>query len=322
MAWINRREALVGLAGLAALTHARGQAYPARPLRIIVGFPPGGSSDSTVRLVAAALQKQMNQNVVVENRPGASGAIAAKAVAGMAPDGYNLFYATSSSHAIAPHLGKVGYEALKDFAPITGLGRGGLVLSANAQVPVSNLDDFVALARSRPGLAYASPGHASSQHLSMVLFAQENKLQLTHAAYRGSAPGLTDLIGGQVPFMIDNVLAPLPHIRAGKIKAVAVTGVERSHLLPEVPTMAESGMRGFDVQAWGGIVAPGGTPTDIVELLNREINKALQEPAVRKAILDGGSTPMGGPAREFAAFIARESGKWKSVIESNGIKGD
>jgi tripartite-type tricarboxylate transporter receptor subunit TctC len=297
--------------------------YPARPIRIIVGFPPGGSSDNTVRLVADALQKQLGQSVVVENRPGASGAIAAKAVASMAADGYNLFYATSSSHAIAPNLNsRIGYDPLQDFAPITGLGRGGLVLSAGAQVPVANLQEFVAFARANPGMTYASPGHASSQHLAMVLFAQENGLQLTHAPYRGSSPGLTDLIGGHVPFMIDNVLAPLPHIRSGKIKAIAVTGIERSHLLPEVPTINESGLPGFDVQAWGGIVAPAGTPPDIVERLNREINKALQIPAIREAILAGGSTPQGGPAAEFARFIARESERWKSVVESNGIKAE
>ena len=299
------------------------QPYPSRPIRIIVGFPPGGSSDNTVRLVAAALQKQLNQSVTVENRPGASGAIAAKAVAGMPADGYNLFYATSSSHAIAPHVGqKLGYDAIKDFAPIISLGRGGLVLTANAQVPVTHLADFIALAKAKPGLAYASPGMASSQHLALVMLAQEHGLQLTHVPYKGSAPGLTELIGGQVPFMIDNVLAPLPHIRSGKIRAIAVTSLERSHLLPDVPTMHESGLKGFDVQAWGGIVAPAGTPEPVVTLLNREFNRALQEPAIRQAILDGGSTPQGGSSRDFAAFVAKESAKWKTVIDSAGIKAD
>jgi tripartite-type tricarboxylate transporter receptor subunit TctC len=323
MALCNRRQALIVLGGLALARPVLADDYPRRPIRIIVGFPPGGSSDNTVRLVADALHKQLGESVVVENRPGASGSIAAKAVAAMPPDGYNLFYATSSSHAIAPHLNaKLGYDPLVDFAPITALGRGGLVLTASTQAPVSTLEEFFTFARANPGAVYASPGHASSQHLAMVLLAQENGLQLTHAPYRGSAPGLTDLIGGHVPFMIDNVLAPLPHIRSGKIKAIAVTGIERSHLLPDVPTIDESGLQGFDVQAWGGIVAPAGTPDAIVQLLNGEITKALQIPSIRQAILDGGSTPQGGSAGDFARFIAKESGKWKGVVERNGIKAE
>lgn len=313
---------VLGLVG--APVKAQSDTYPSKPLRIIVGFPPGGSSDNTVRLVAGVMQKELGQSVVVENRPGASGAIAAKAVAGMPADGYTLFYATSSSHAIAPHLNpKLGYDAVRDFTPIAGLGRGGLVLTANPAVPVANLGELVALAKRQPeAINYASPGQASSQHLALILFSQVNQIQMTHVPYKGSAPGLTDLIGGQVQLMIDNVLAPLPHIRSGRIKAIAVTGIERSHLLPDVPTMDESGLKGFDVQAWGGIVAPAGTPAPIVEKLNAALNKALVDPVVRKAILDGGSTPQGGSAKDFAAFIARESAKWKSVIDTAGIKAD
>jgi tripartite-type tricarboxylate transporter receptor subunit TctC len=326
------RKTVISLGGVLACTAGMGaqasgadEAFPSRPIKIVVGFPPGGASDGTIRLVALALQRQMQQPVVVENRAGASGAIAAKHVAGQAPNGYTLLYATSSSHAIAPHLNaKLGYDPVKDFSPIALAGRAGLVLTANLDLPAKNIGELVAHARkNEPGnLTYASPGQASSQHLSMVMFSQAAGIEMRHVPYKGSAPGLMDLIGGQVNLMIDNVAAPLSFVRSGKVRALAVTSLERHALLPDVPTMDESGYKGFDVQAWGGIVAPAGVPQPIVDRLNREVNLALADPAVRKSMLESGGIPQGGSAADFGSFIARESAKWKQVIDRAGLKGD
>nr|MBF0681905.1 tripartite tricarboxylate transporter substrate binding protein [Pseudomonas sp.] len=296
-------------------------AYPDKPVRIVVGFAPGGASDTTVRLVAAALQRQLGQTFVVENRPGASGGIAAQAVARNEADGYTLLYATSSSHAIAPHMGSdLGYDAINDFAPIALLSRAGMVLTANKDVPVNSLEEFVAYAKTNAGrVTYASPGHASSQHLSMVMLAAHDGLDFVHVPYKGSAPALNDLVGGQVEFMMDNILASLPFIRDKRIKAIAVTSLERAPLLPEVPTMDEQGMKAFDIQAWGGIVAPAGTPPEVVGTLNEELNRVLQDPSIRETILKGGGVPQGGTASEFKSFIASESNRWKGVIESSKV---
>lgn len=329
---LNAAVALGLGAGLSALAPVRAQSredilpnFPSRALRIVVGFPPGGSSDSTVRLVASALQRQLGKPVLVDNRPGASGAIAAQMVAAARPDGYTLLYATSSSHAIAPHVNdKLGYDPVRDFTPIALAGRAGLVLTANKDLPVHSVAELVRYARQHPTgtLTYASPGQASSQHLALVMFSQVAGIQMRHVPYKGSAPGLMDLIGGQVDLMIDNITAPLPFIRDGKIRALAVTSAERAEMLPEVPTMAESGFPGFDVQAWGGIMAPAGVPPALTERLNREVNLALADPAVQKSMRDAGSVPQGGSSADFGAFVARESANWKRVIDAAGIKGD
>ena len=325
----RRRWLLAALASGLVASVAKAQApddvFPARALRIVVGFPPGGASDTTVRLIAAALQRQIGQPVVVDNRAGASGAIAAQAVAAARPDGYTLLYATSSSHAIAQHLNdKLGYDPVRDFTPITLIGRAGLVLTANKGLPVRSVADLVAYARQRPSgtLTYASPGLASSQHLALVMFSQVAGIQMRHVPYKGSAPGLLDLVGGQVDLMIDNVTAPLAFIRDGKIRALAVTSAERAEMLPEVPTMAESGFAGFDVQAWGGIMGPAKMPAAVTGRLNRELNEALNDPAVRRSMRESGSVPQGGSSTDFGAFVVRESAAWKRVIDASGIKVD
>lgn len=324
----QRRHFIAALAvGISAplLAFAQAPDYPVRPVKILVGFPPGGSSDTTVRLLASALQKQMGQPVIVENRPGASGAIAAQAAAVARPDGYTLLYATSSSHAIAPHFNpNLGYDPLNDFTPITLIGRAGLVLSANDALPVHNIAELIRYARQQPPdtITYASPGQTSSQHLAMEIFSQAAGVQLRHVPYKGSAPGLMDLVGGQVNLMIDNVTAPLPFIRDGKIRPLAVTSAQRAEMLPDVPTMEESGMAGFDVQAWGGIMAPAHLPQALTDRLNREINLALADPAVRKTMHDAGSVPQGGSSDDFKRFVASESAFWKRAIHVAGIDGN
>lgn len=317
----NRLTHWLAISTLALCAGAASAAYPEKPVRVIVGFSPGGASDTTVRLIASALQRQLGQPFTVENRPGASGTIAAKAVAGMDADGYTLLYATSSSHAIAPNMGSnVGYDAVRDFSPIALMSRAGMVLTTNQDVPVNTVSELIDYARSHAGeVSYASPGHASSQHLSMLLLGQENGVEFVHVPYKGSAPALTDLVGGRVQFMMDNILASLPFIQEKRIKPIAVTSLERAPLLKDVPTMDEQGLKGFDIQAWGGLVAPAGVPEDIIAVLNEEINKALQDPDIRKTILSGGGVPQGGTAAEFRQFITTESDRWQRVISASGL---
>ncbi|CAM3938683.1 Bug family tripartite tricarboxylate transporter substrate binding protein [Bordetella tumulicola] len=321
----QRRQFITAMAiGISIPLLARGNTpdYPSRPLKIIVGFPPGGSSDNTVRLLGAALQKQIGQPVIVENRPGASGAIAAQAVAAERPDGYTLLYATSSSHAIAPHFNpKLGYDPLNDFTPITLIGRAGLVLTANNSLPVKDITDLIRYAKQQPPdtITYASPGQTSSQHLAIALLSRAAGIELRHIPYKGSAPGLMDLVGGQVNLMIDNLTAPLPFIRDGKIRPLAVTSIKRAEMLPDVPTLDESGIAGFDVQAWGGIMAPANLPAPLTAKLNREINIALTDPAVRKSMHDAGNVPQGGSSTDFANFVAGESAFWKRSIGQSDI---
>lgn len=310
-------------AALVAASIGIAAAYPDKPVRIVVGFAPGGASDTTVRLVASALQRQLGQPFTVENRPGASGTIAAKAVSGIDPDGYTLLYATSSSHAIAPNIGSgVGYDPVRDFAPIALLSRAGMVLTSNKDIPVNNVRELIDYAKAKAGTVnYASPGHASSQHLSMLLLGQENGVEFIHVPYKGSTPALADLVGGRVHFMMDNILASLPFIKEGRIKPIAVTSLERAPLLADVPTMDEQGLKGFDIQAWGGLVAPAGTPDAILKTLSEEVNKAMRDPEIRQTILNGGGVPQGGSASEFQTFMATEHDRWQRVISSSSLQG-
>ena len=295
--------------------------YPNRPIRLVVGFAPGGSADTNCRLLAAHLSERLGQQVVVDNRPGASGTIAAQAVARSDPDGYTLLYLTSASHAILPFIMPLSYDPMADFSPVILVGKVGMVLIANPASPVSSLDELVAAARAKPGgVAFASPGTASSHHLAMALFNQNTHTEMLHVPYKGSAPALNDVVAGEVPFMVDTISTSLPLIEGGKVRAIAVTSAERSPLLPEVPTFAQAGVQGFDVDVWGGISAPAGTPRAIVERLNRELNAILANPEVRRIFRAKGSEGGGGSPEHFAAFIAAEGDKWREVIQTAGIK--
>lgn len=295
--------------------------YPTRPIKLVVGFAPGGSADTNCRLLAQHLTGRLGQQVIVENRPGASGTIAARSVAESSPDGHTLLYLTSASHAILPYLGDVGYDPIEDFSPVMMVGKVGMVLIANAKSPVQSVDDLVALSTGKPGeIAYASPGTASSHHLAMSLFNLDTNTQMIHVPYKGSAPALNDVVAGQVPFMIDTISTSLPLIQAGKIKPIAVTSGARSPLLPNIPTIAESGVTGFDVDVWGGISAPKGTPEAIIDRLNRELNEILAEPEVQKLFRAKGSEDGGGTPERFARFIKDEGQKWHHVIQAAGIQ--
>lgn len=297
--------------------------FPSQPIKLVVGFAPGGSADQNGRLLAQHLSTRLNQQVIVENRPGASGTIASRYVAEARPDGYTLLYLTSASHAILPHILDVRYDPIKDFSPVIMVGKVGMVLIANPKLPVQSVDDLVALSTQKPGeIAYASPGIASSHHLAMTLLNLDTQTQMIHVPYKGSAPALNDVVAGQVPFMIDTISTSLPLILEGRLKPIAVTSGVRSPLLPNIPTIAESGVEGFDVDVWGGISAPRGTPSEIVDRLNRELNAILADPDVLQSFRAKGSEGGGGTPDRFAQFIEEESRKWQRVIQAANIRAD
>jgi tripartite-type tricarboxylate transporter receptor subunit TctC len=311
---------LAGVALLAPGAHAEG--YPARPVTLVVPYPPGGSADILARLVGQKLGERLGQPVVIENKAGAGTAIGAKAVAQSAPDGYTLLLGTVSSQAINPAMNKVGYDPLKDFVPISPLAAIPFVLVANPSLPVRSLPDVIAMAKAQPGkLAYASAGLGTSNHLAGELLASRAKVQLLHVPYKGSAPALTDVVGGQVPLMFDLITTSLPMLQSGKVKALAVTSRTRSALLPDVPTFAESGVPDYEVSAWFGVFAPAGTPQAVVARLNAELTPLLQSADMQKRLRDMGAEPETGTPDAYARYVRDEAHKWGAVVRQAGLAG-
>jgi len=321
---LSRRELLaagalnaLGLRGAFAAT----EGYPDRPLRMVVGFPAGGSADQSARRLADQLGRQLGKPVVVDNRPGASGNIAAAAAARSAPDGYTLFYGSNATHAMNVSLyPRLDYDPVKDFAPIALDGKVYNVLCVNPGFQAADLNVLLALARKAPDrIAVATPGNATSGHLSLVLVQQASGARFVHVPYKGSAPAATDVLGGQVPALFDNVAGTLAHIRAGKLRPLAVTSRQRLPLLPDVPTFEELGLRGCEIAAWGGLWAPAGTPAPVLQRLNAEMNRALATPAVADRMRELSVEPQGGSAEALAAFAAEETLRWREVIRKAGI---
>ena len=271
-------SALLALGAFAApAVHA--QAWPARPVSLVVPYPPGGSADILARSVGAKLGERLGQPVVIENKAGAGTAIGAQAVATAAPDGYTLLLGTVSSQAINPAMNKVGYDPVKDFVAVAPLAAIPFVLVAHPSVPANSVADVVAMAKASPGkVAYASAGPGTSNHLAGELLAGSAQVNLVHVPYKGSAPALNDVLAGHVPLMFDLIATALPNVQSGKLKALAVTGRERSALLPNVPTARESGLRDYEVTAWFGVFAPAGTPQAVVSRLNTELTAVLGAP--------------------------------------------
>jgi tripartite-type tricarboxylate transporter receptor subunit TctC len=255
------------------------QSWPNKPVRMIIAFPPGGPTDLVSRVLAQRLSEQLGQQVIVDNKPGAGGNLAAELAARATPDGYTIFYNTSAI-VIGPALyGKVNYDTLKDFAPVALTASVPMVLVVNPQLPARSVKEFLDLAKSRPGaLNYSSSGTGTITHLASAMMSTQTGVQTQHIPYKGSAPGLVDLAAGQTQFMIDTINTVLPYVRDNRLRGLAVTSIKRSSLLPDLPTLAESGMPGFDAAAWQGIVVPTGTPADIIQKLNTEVNKALAHP--------------------------------------------
>lgn len=300
---------------------AAAQSYPSKPIRLVVPFPPGAYTDTVARLVAQGLSEKVGQPVIVENRAGAGGNIGADFVAKAPPDGYTLLMGTIASAISMSAYAKLQYDLVRDLAPVILVVTVPNVLVANPHVPARSPGELIELARSRPGkLDYASSGNGGAPHLAGEMFKTRTGTSLVHVPYKGIGPALTDLIGGQVSLMFTSLDSAIGHIRTGKLKALAVTSAKRSSLLPEVPTMAESGLPGFEIVAWGGILAPAGTPKDIINLLNDQIGKLLRSPEVARRFLEFGAEPAPGTPEEFSRFIGREIEKWAQVVKTAGVK--
>ncbi len=314
---------LAALALSALSLAATAQPYPNKPIKILIGFPPGSGGETQVRLVGQKLTEAWGQPVIVDARPGASGNIAAEMLVKSPADGYTLLYFPAAL-AINPSLfPKVPYDLAKDFAPVALLGLFPLVLVENPGVPAKTVAELVALAKSKPGtINYASIGNASPPHLAGELFNQIAGVTMVHVPYKGSAPAQTDLIGGQVQVMFDTAVSAIPHVKAGRTRALAVTTKNRSRLLPDLPSLDEAGLKGYDLYGWGGIVGPAGMPAEITAKLNAEIVKALRQPDVAEKLMTLGSEPGGMTAPEFGRFIQDEAAKWKKLVVSTGAKLD
>ena len=307
--------ALVGAGGAAAQ-------YPARAVRIVVPATAGDGSDVLARTLARAISESLVQQFVIENKPGAGGSIGADVVAKAAPDGYTLFLGNGSSHGVTPGLyPRLPYDSIGDFAPVALISTAANVLVTHAGMPAATYADFARLAREQAGrVTIASAGNGSLSHLSVELLKSLAKIDLLHVPYKGAAPGVADVAGAQVQAMIINIPTVMPLIKAGKLKALAVTSAKRAAALPEVPTLAESGLAGYETLAWFGLLAPAKTPPDIVAALHREVQKALARPEVRDTLARLGAEPSGIGAVEFSAFIRSEIAKYTRIIKEAGIR--
>jgi tripartite-type tricarboxylate transporter receptor subunit TctC len=303
---------------------ALAQGYPAKPIKIVVPFTPGGTTDVLARAVGQKLTANWGQPVVIDNRPGAGGNIGSEVVAKAAGDGYTLLMGTISTHGINPSLyTKLPFDAVKDFAPVSLVARVPNVLVLHPSVPANSVKELIALAKAKPGqLNFASSGNGTSIHLSGEMFKTMAGVQMSHIPYKGSAPALTDLLGGQVSLMFDNMPTALPHVKAGRLKALAVTTAKRSPALPELPTVAESGLPDFEATSWFGVLAPAATPKEIVSKLSGEIAKILKTPDVQAQLSGQGAEPVGSTAEEFATHIKSEMAKWAKVVKESGARID
>ena len=308
----------VAFAGLASAQ------YPAKPIRMILAFPPGGPTDINARAFAQKLSDQMGQQVVVDNRAGAGGNIGAAEAARAAPDGYTIFYNTSAI-AIAPALySKIAFDPLKDFTPVVLAATVPLVLAVNPGLPVKTVQEFVAYAKANPSkMNYASSGAGTITHLASALFLTQMGLEMQHIPYKGSAPALVDVVSGQVQMMIDTISTVAPYAKENRLRALAIAITRRSALLPDVPTLEQAAnLPGFEMSAWQGVVVPSGTSPEIVARLNAEVNKVLQGADLRARLAAGGSEPLGGTSEQYAAYIRSELGRWAKVVRDSGAKLD
>jgi tripartite-type tricarboxylate transporter receptor subunit TctC len=299
------------------------QTLPAGPIRIIVGFAPGGGTDILARVIGQKLAAMWNTQVIVENKAGASGTIAADYVAKQPGDGTTLLMAHINSQAIAPALMKLGYDADKDFQPIVLVGVTPNLLICNEQQPAKTVKDLVELCTKNPGkVSFGSAGNGSAQHLALEMFMQAAKVKAIHVPYRGSGPMLADLIGGQIQYSFDTMTAATPHVKSGKVIAIAQTRQKRAAGHPNVPTMAESGFPGFEATTWYGLVGPAKMPEAMAKRMNEDINRAMQMPDVVEKLNASGAQDGGGSTEKFADFMHAEQIKWAKIIKDGGVKGE
>jgi tripartite-type tricarboxylate transporter receptor subunit TctC len=307
---------------LAGTTWVAAQEYPSKPVRLIVPFAPGGGNDIVARAIAQQLSASLGRQFVVDNRAGAGGVVGAELAAKSPADGYTLFLGGVGSHAVNPNLHtKLPYDPVADFAPITLIASAPSVLVVHPAVPARTIEEFTALAKANPGkLNFASNGNGSSAQLAAVLYASMAGVRMVHVPYKGLAPALADLLSGEVQLMFSSMVAIIPHIKTGRLRALAVTGRKRSPLLPEVPTLEESGLRGYEAGSWYGILAPAGTPPQIVAKLNAGIVQALQQPAIRARLAAEGAEAIGGTPGEFAAHINAELARVGKILRDGGVR--
>ncbi len=300
------------------------QTWPSKPIKYVVPFAPGGSTDILGRTISEKLSVALGQPVVVDNKPGAGGGLGADFVAKAAPDGYTIMGGTISTHAINASLySNLPYDPVKDFVAVTLLARVPNMLVVNPDVPAKTVAELIALMKANPGkYTFASAGNGTSQHLSGELFKSMAGVEMQHIPYKGSPPALQDVVGGQVTMTFDNITTAWPLAKAGKLRALAVTTAKRSPVAPDVPTLAESGLAGFEVGSWQGVFAPAGTPPAIVKRLNAEIVKILSMPDVKEKILALGAEPVGDTSEQFTAYVKTEVVKWSDVVKKSGAKVD
>jgi tripartite-type tricarboxylate transporter receptor subunit TctC len=319
-AWLMLIAACAGMVGTVALA----QNYPTKPVRMIVPFPPGGATDLLARVVAQKLTEILGQQVVVDNRPGAGGTIGSRLMLDAQPDGYTILTSTVSTHAIGPHLyAKPPYDPMKDFAAITELSSTPTVLMVSGTLPAASLKDFIALAKARAGqLNYGSSGVGTQFHLSGELLKLQTGINMTHIPYKGTALVYPDLFSGQVSMLFDTLSVAIPFIKAGRVKALGVTGTQRTPALPDVPTIAEAGVPGFYAGLWLGMWGPAKLPRDITERLSADAAKLLKLPDVEERLASQGMEPIGNTPAQFAEFVRKENETWSKVVKAAGVKAE
>jgi len=307
--------------GSVACVHA--QNYPAKPIRVIDGYPPGGGTDIVARILGQQLSQKFGQSFVIENRPAGSGIVGADLVAKAPADGYTLLFAFSSLSSSAKLFSHLPYDPIRDFAPVALATTSPLLAVVPASLPAKSVAEFIAHAKAHPGkLNYGSSGPGSSPHLATELFLSMTGTQMAHIAYKGIAPAITALLADEVQFSLVPIAVGMPHLRSGKLRALGVAGLSRSSAAPELPTIAESGLPGFEVIGWWGLLAPAKTPRSAVDLLNRELRAALELPDVRRTLLDQGMDPAGGTPEQFGALIKADMDKWGEIGRRLGVKLD
>jgi tripartite-type tricarboxylate transporter receptor subunit TctC len=322
---LTKRVLLCGLLAAGVVATAAGpisaQTYPTKPIKMIVPFPPGGPIDVMGRLVADQMTKALGQNVIIENRPGAGATIGSRAVASAAPDGYTLLFGSSGSLAVTPALlTNAGYDPVKSFVPVAAVSQGALLLATNPNLPAKTVKELVEHAKANPGKLNYGSGLGTPPHIAWGLFTITTGTKVVYIPYKGAAPAITDLMSGQMHFIIDAPGVLLPHVQSGKLRALAVTGPNRIAALPDIPTMVESGYPTFVMTFWTGVVAPAGTPAAVVDRLNKTINEALKSDAMKDRMAKFRVEPKPGTPQDFAGFIASEYKKWSGVIQAAGIK--
>jgi tripartite-type tricarboxylate transporter receptor subunit TctC len=311
---------LLCLGALLASGAAVAQQYPVKPVRIVVGFAPGGGSDFIARLIAQKLTERFGTQVVVDNRPGAGSTLAAEQVVKSPPDGYTILL-SAASYTVNPALYKVSFDPLNDITPIVQLSRGPYVVAVHPSVPAKTLQELVALARQEPDkLAYASSGNGSHVHVATEYLLDVAKVRLIHVPYKGTGPALNDTIGGQVQVILGSVATALQHVRSGRLRALAVTTPKRISAAPDVPTVHEAGFPSYEVTNWHGLVGPKGLPKDVLDRLSKEVNEALKSPEMAKVLAGDGLEPAGGTPEEFAVIIKNELARWNQVVKQAGVK--